>query len=151
RLLPQDRRIDLLKRGTRLDAELIDERTPRRVVALQRVRLPTCAVEREHQLAAHPLAKGVLVDERLELADEIAGAAELEVGVNASLDGVQPQFLEAADLVLRERLEGEIGKRRPSPERKRFAQNLRSPGRVGPPRLRTQQLEAREVELLRLD
>ena len=98
------------------------------MVALQRVRLAAGAVEREHQLAAQPLPQRVLVDERLELGDELAGAAQLEIGVDPFLERVEAKLLETADLVLRERLEGEVGERRSPPDRQRFAEE---PGPLG--------------------
>ena len=51
-VLPQDRRVQLLERRAWLDPELADEGPTRVVVRLERIGLPTRAVEREHQLAA---------------------------------------------------------------------------------------------------
>ena len=63
-----------------LDAELLDERAPRLLVGLERLRLAAGAVEAEHQLAPQPLPQRVLVDQRLELADELGVSAAGEVG-----------------------------------------------------------------------
>ena len=111
RLLPQDRAVQLLERRARLDPELVDERAPRVLVHLERLGLPARPVEREHQLAAEPLAQRMLRDERLELADELGVAPELELGVDPLLERRQPQLLEPRDLRLRERLEREVGER----------------------------------------
>ena len=81
RLLAQDRRVQRLQRGARLDAELVDAAPPRVLVGAQRLGLAARAVEGEHELAAQALAQGVRGDERLELADELGVAAELELGV----------------------------------------------------------------------
>ena len=108
-----------------LETELLHERAPRLLVGLQRFRLPTRAVQREHQLPARPLAQRVSGDERLELGDEISLAPEREVGVDPFLDGGQAQLLEAGDLLLRERVEGEVGKRRAAPELQRLAEQHR--------------------------
>ena len=58
-------------------------------------------------------------DERLELADDVAVAAELEVGVDPLLDRDEAQLLEPADLRLRQVVERELGERRAAPERER--------------------------------
>ena len=65
-------------------------------VDLERVGLAARAVEREHQLAAQPLAQRVLVDERFELADELRVAAERELGLGALLDEREPQLASRA-------------------------------------------------------
>jgi hypothetical protein len=54
--------------------------------------------------------------ELLELADEVAVAAELEIGVDALLESGEARFLEAASFVLRKGLEREILERGPTPE-----------------------------------
>ena len=62
------------------------ELAPRRPVDLQRLGLARRAVEREHQLAAQPLAQRVLGDQRLQLADQVRVPAGGEVGVDALLE-----------------------------------------------------------------
>ena len=47
---------------------------------------------------------------------------ERQVGLDALFEAGQSQLLEAGDLALRERLVGEVGQRRPAPERERLAQ-----------------------------
>ena len=93
--------------------------------------------------------------ERLELGDECEVAAERELGVEALLDDRQPQLLETLDLDPRERLELEIRKWSPRPER--FGGTERLGRRLGvtlcgglAPVCR-QALEVLEVELARLD
>ena len=98
-------------------------------IRLERLRVPTRAVEREHQLPAEPLHERMLGDERLELADELAVATELEVGVDPRLERAQPQLLEAGDLRLRRTA------RRRSP-RARARARARAPNE-GAPRVRT--------------
>ncbi len=65
RILAENRAVQLLKRRAGLDPELVDENTPRVVVDLERFGLPARPVEREHQVAAKPLAKRMLVGEGL--------------------------------------------------------------------------------------
>ena len=85
--------MQLLKSRRRLDPELLDERPARVLVRLERLGLPSAAVERKHQLSARPLPERVLAHDRLELADELGGTAELELGLDSLLDRSQPQLL----------------------------------------------------------
>ena len=63
----------------------------------------------------------VLGDQCLELADHVAVAAERQVGLDALLHAREPQLLEVCALDLRERLVGELRKRRPAPQREGLA------------------------------
>ena len=56
--------MEIAQGGPRLDAELVDQRAPRRAVGLQGLRLSAAAVQRDHQLRAQTLAQRVLGDER---------------------------------------------------------------------------------------
>jgi hypothetical protein len=67
------------------------------------------------------LAQRVLGDERLQLAHQVGVAAARQVRVDARLERRPAQLLQPRDLDLRERLEGEVGERRPAPERQRLA------------------------------
>ena len=116
-------------------------RSPRLAVGLERLGLAPAAVEREHQLAGEPLARRVLGDEPPQLADDLGVAAGGEVGLDAQLERGQPLLLEPRDLGLRERLERQVGERRPAPQRERLAQQprrwsalARRPARAGRPR-----------------
>ena len=121
------------------------------VVHVERLGLAARAVEREHQLPAQPLTQREPLDERLELGDELRALAELEVGVDPLLERLEPQLLEPADLALGERLEGEVGERRATPERQRLAKLRGSLGRVRAPRLGDEPLEPAEVEAVGVD
>ncbi len=82
--------MQLLKRRAGLDPELVDENTPRVVVDLERFGLPARPVEREHQVAAKPLAKRMLVGEGLELSDQVAVTACFELRLDAVLERREP-------------------------------------------------------------
>ena len=71
---------------------------------------------------------------------------EREVRLDAVLQRREAQLLESPDLVLRERLVGEVGERRPAPERQRLLEPRRGGGRLFVPRLFDECLEARRVE-----
>ena len=121
-VLDEDRALEPLQRRPGLDPELLDEQAARLAIGLERRRLAAGAVEREHQLAADPLAQRVRGDERLELGDERAVAAEGEVGVDPLLEQREPELLEPRRLDGGERLEGELRERRAAPERERLVQ-----------------------------
>src|SRR5215213_5216491 len=116
RVLPQDRAVQLLEAAARIDAELVHEHTARVVVGLKGLRLTPGAVEREHQLTPKTLAERVLFDEQIELADELAVRASLELGLDPLFDRCQAQVLEPADLGLRKGVEREFGERLSAPE-----------------------------------
>ena len=147
RVLAEDRLLELAQRGARLDPELLDEHAARLLVRLERLGLPAAAVEREHQLAAEPLAERVLGDQRLELGDEVGVGAERELGVDQILQRRRRELLEPRGLAKRERLEEQVGERRPAPERERLAELS---ARSSPSALRpsAQPLEAQEVDLV---
>ena len=56
----EDRLVEVMQLGSRLDPELLDEDLARVAVGLQRVGLAAAAVQREHQLRVQPLAPRML-------------------------------------------------------------------------------------------
>ena len=90
-------------------------------------------------------------DQSFELVDELRAATELELGIDAILDGGQQPLGKLRDLVLREFLEGEIFERLAAPERNRRLQQLRALLGRRPRGLPNEAIEAREVEELRID
>ena len=116
--------MQLAQRGSGLDADLLDERRSRLPEGLQRLCLAARAVEREHPLRLQPFAQRVARDEHLELGEDLAMAARRQVAVDRALGRGQVQLLEAADLAGRERLLGDVGERRPAPQRERLARQV---------------------------
>jgi hypothetical protein len=151
RILAEDRLLEAPQLGAGLDAELVDQRAARVAVDVERLRLAAAAIERQHQLATRAFAERVLGHERLELPDELGMTARLQVGVHAVLERGEPQALEAGDLRSREVLVREVCERRPAPHRERLAQPSRRALRGRFARLGNDPLEARPVELVRLD
>ena len=153
--MSEDCALELFERLARLEAELVDQRSPRTLVHGERVRLSSRAVEREHQLRAEPLPERLLRDQLLELADELAVSAEREIGVDPVFERRESKLVEADDLRLRERLPGEIGERGPAPQRERRPQAVGSgsgvTGRKRSPALLAEPNELEEVDALRLD
>ena len=94
-------------------------------------------------------------DEDFEVGDEITLTPEGEVCVGQLLDRGQVELVQPGDLVLGERVEGEVGERRAPPEaerlteeRRRLERRARGERRA---RFREQRREAVRVELSVLD
>jgi hypothetical protein len=121
----------------------------------QCIGLAAAAVQGEHQLPAQPLAQRMTGDERLELGDELTVAREREVGFDPFLEGGKAELIEPGDLLLCERVEGELGERRAAPEPERLTEQCRCLERSARserrPRPREQSCEAVRVELSVLD
>jgi hypothetical protein len=150
-VLVQDRLMQLAQRAPRLDPELLDQRRARGLVGLERIRLAPGAIEGEHQLCVQPLAQRMPGGERLEPTDDSGVLAGGEVGVDPLLERAEAQLLELRRVRPGEGLVGEVGQRRPAPQRKRLAQP-RGRGRgIGVGRLRDQRLKTGQVELGRPD
>ena len=151
----EDRLLQALELGPRTQAELGVERPHRIAVGVQRLALAPGAIQGQHQLGTQALPQRLPRHKRLELAHELDPATKREVGLDAVLDRGGPQLLEAGDLGRREGLERHIGQRRAAPLLERRAQPRRralgSAGRQRPPAVLAEALEAREVELVRLD
>ena len=121
----QDPGLQLAQFRARLEPELVTHVPPAVAVGLQRLGLPPAAVEREHELAAYALAHRVVAHQRLELSDHLCVAAERQVCVDALLEGDHAQLVEPRDLLLGERLVGEVRQRWAAPQRQPLAQPLR--------------------------
>src|SRR5205085_7206732 len=126
----EDRALEILELGTRLDPELLDEQPAAGAVGGERLGLPAGAVERDHELPAELLAQRLLLDERLELGDEPLVPAELELGLDPRLEGAEPELGQPPSRRPRERLAAELRDARPPPERERLGEELRPAHRV---------------------
>ena len=83
----------------------------------QRIRLPTSAVQGDHQLPAEPFAQRMRADERFELDDAGLDVAESNVELDSFLDGGEPQLGQPGNRRLRELLVGEVGEDVAPPQR----------------------------------
>ena len=153
-ILDQDRALEPGECRTRLDAELLEQRSLRGLERVERLGLAPRSVQREHEKTPETLAVGVLGDQGLELADEMRVPTEREVCIDPVFDGDEPELLESGDLGTREVLEREVGERRPGPELERGAKEVGGASRVARGtrclRRRRQLLKPIEVELARL-
>src|SRR5262249_41610971 len=132
RVLQQDRAFERLQGSTGIQPELAVQELSRLAVDLERVRLPACAIEGEHQLTAQPLSQGMSGDKRLELAHQLGVAAQSQVRLDSLLERRDTQFLEPRDLVLSERVHGEVGQWRTAPQSECFEQRAtRQPRTTG--------------------
>jgi hypothetical protein len=99
-VVPEDCPLELLQRLARLEAQLGREQAAALAVDVERLGLATGSVEREHELAAEPLLKRVLADERAQLADELRVPAQCQVGVDPVGERTEAELVEADALQL---------------------------------------------------
>ena len=152
-VVPEDGPLERLQRRGRIEPEGLDQQPPRRTVDLQGFGLSSGAVEREHQLAAGPLAQRMRCDECLELGHDAVVAPEHKLRLEAVLQRRQAQLLQPLNSGSRERLVRQVGEGRSPPDAERLAEQRDRRSIVAAASrarcLRGQALEAGEVELLR--
>ena len=98
-VLVQDLVLEPLQRGAGVEPELVAEHAPRFLESLEGVRLPSRAVQREHQLCAQALTQRVFDDEPLELENGLLVAAELELRLNLLFEDHQAELFEPGRLL----------------------------------------------------
>ena len=126
-VLQQDALVQLLQRPAGFDPELIDEDRSGIAVGSERLGRPLGPVEREHPLGPEVLAQRPPAGEVVELGDDLGVPTEREVGVDATLDRLQPFLLEPSDLAQERRFVGEVGERRSTPETERSPNQTDAP------------------------
>ena len=136
--------------GSGLEPKLVVERLTASAIDLERLRLPSAAVERDHQLPAQPLTVGVQSDERLELADQSSMLSAYEIRLDAVLERAVPGLFQPCDLPCGERLVRQIGERFAAPELERRAQQLAGASSVAA-RERSARLSGEPLEALGVD
>ena len=109
--------MQLLQLGAWLDAELLDQDAPPLLKRLERLRLTSRAVQREHQRGTQTLPERLLGDERLEFAHQLGVPAASEIGLNPLPGHFEAEFLESSDVALGKPIEGKIRQRCSAPER----------------------------------
>ena len=116
RILAEDRQLEGLELGGRVDAQLVGENAPSLPVHAQRIGLAAGAVEGAHELSSQVLAQGLLGDEQFELTRDLTAPAKGKVRFKPILERAQPTLAEAGDLRLQEREVGEILERLAVPQ-----------------------------------
>ena len=97
-VLLEDRLVQLAKRTTGLDSELLHQAGASGLIRLERVSLAARAVQGQHELAAQSLAQRVLAGEALQLADELVMVAQHQIELDPLLERRQPRLFETGDL-----------------------------------------------------
>ena len=90
----------------------------------QGVALPPAAIQGSHQQAGQVLAVGMAADRRLQLSDHRVVAAQPQPGLEARLQRIQPEVVQATGLELRPVLIRHVGEGRASPEVQCFVQDV---------------------------
>src|SRR5205085_8263714 len=143
----QDEPLESLELRARVETELVGEQPARRAVQLERVGLPTGAVEGEHEQGAKPFLERVRGYERLQLADELGVPPEIEIDLRPVEQSREARRVQPLGLAGGEALEAKVGERRPAPELERLAQALGLDRRLlGRPGLADEAIELERVE-----
>jgi hypothetical protein len=137
------------QRLARLDAELLDEVASPIRVDRKGLRVPTAAVEREHQLCSQPFSQRMFRDQRLELRHEAPTFAESQIRLDPLLERDEPQLVEPGNRRLGPGLVFDVSQCGPAPERERGAESLCGLPRLLNPRLVEQPLEFGSVRVHR--
>jgi len=128
RVLPQDRRLQVAYRRAGVDPEVLAQGGAQPPVSVERVRLPPGPVQREHQPAGDLLVERVLPAQLGQLAQQRRVLAQLQPDVDELPPGPQQKLVEALRLALEA---GQVGQRRPAPQRHRLAEQPGPVARVG--------------------
>src|SRR4051794_9674499 len=135
----------------RLDTELVDEASARGLEDRQRVGLSPRAIEREHLQLHQALLEGVRDDQRIELAEQLAVATQLEVELDPLEDRSQPLLLEPSTLSFEQTVRTDAAERLSTPDSERLidprARGLELAGRARRPRSAERVLPAADVAL----
>ena len=126
--LGQDLGLQGTQHGAGVDAELLGEPLAGPPQRRQRVALAVRAVERERQQPPPLLAQRLLGEQGLRLRHHHGGLAAVEPARAQLLAGHRPELVEASRLRVGPLRAGEVGQRRPPPQRERLAQRAH-PGR----------------------
>ena len=94
RILPEDLALELLQPRSGIEPELVGQQRPDPLVRRQRVGLATRPVERRDQQRPQALLERVGGHRRLQLADQVAGVAQLQQRGEPDLDQLHPRLVE---------------------------------------------------------
>ena len=117
RIVGEDARFELPRRGREIEPELVAEERPELVGLPERLALTAGAVQGHHELAPEALAQRVVDDEALELAHDRTGFAERQPCFEQGLDRDQPQLVELHRVATRPVEVRELAERGSPPQR----------------------------------
>ena len=106
--MTEDGSLEVAQRATGLESKLLTQVGGTTTVCVERVGLPSAAVEREHELLEEPLPERELGDEVLELRDERSVTTACEVRIDSRLPRREDPFLEPRRFGCRPRLERDV-------------------------------------------
>jgi hypothetical protein len=115
RIVLEDRSFKCAQAGSGLDPKLLGQHRARIPVCLERVRLPSGSIQRNHQLASQPLAEGMRPDQLLDFGNHFGISPECQIGLNALLERDYPELFKSSNRSLGERLVREVCEGRPAP------------------------------------
>ncbi len=123
-VVPQDRIVQPLQFGPRLQAEAPYELLPPFPERLHGLRPPADPVLGQHQRAAGTLAQRVVPDDGEQVRQEVPMVAEFQLDGHIGVEGGEPEFLQTLHLVLHQRA-GHPRERRSPPQGERLLVPLR--------------------------
>ena len=129
-VLPKDRLLEVAQRGARFDAEFGDQGVPSPAEDLERLGLPSAAVQRRHQQGAGFLAERVFVDDDGQIGGRDPGLPGAELRLGAKLADGEAHLLEPGNAGREHAITGDVGQCRTAPEVKSGPQQIE--GVVGP-------------------
>ena len=148
----EDPSLQLAQARPRFEPDLLAQPSADVRVVLQRLRLPTAAVERDHRLSLQPLAVRVLARNPENLGEHLLMSPEVELRVDPLFHGHKTKLLQPLGLARRDLLVGQVPVRAPAPETEGpVGERGREGGVSGAPScsaLAEKALEACRVELL---
>src|SRR6266568_4836475 len=121
RVLRENPPFELPDLRARVDAELAGKTLTQLPTGSERIGLSSRAVQRGHPVRPQPFPERVLTGESIKLTDELAVPTDREVGGDPLFQSREARFFQAGRFCAPERLIGDVGEWRPSPQRKRFA------------------------------
>ena len=121
-ILIEDPALEILQLRRRIDPETLGQRDPRAPERPQRLRLAARSVQRQHVHGAEVLAPRMLHGQRLQLGDDLAMPAGVQIGLDARLEGGETDLAEPGDLAVQGAVGLDVGVRVPAPHRQRGPQ-----------------------------
>jgi hypothetical protein len=117
----EDRPLELLKRSTWFDSELVDKGCTSHSIGGQCVGLAATAVESKHVQRTRSLAEWVLGSKRLELAHELGVTSAREISLDTPLECHETELVESSGRLPQESFVSDVCEGCTAPERKRLS------------------------------